>query len=107
MFVHLWLYVGLHGLERVSSLPGSSSSFMCVIVSWTQFTASCPPAIARLIAQSRSNCADRPACIHRELQMVKPKERNQRFVDAVMTIPKGTLYPMCGMNLAFDRYEAT
>lgn len=35
--------------------------------------------------------------------MVKPKERNTRFVDAVMTIPKGTLYPMCGMNLAFDR----
>lgn len=35
--------------------------------------------------------------------MVKPRERNTRFVDAVMTIPKGTLYPMCGMNLAFDR----
>lgn len=26
-----------------------------------------------------------------------------RFVDAVLTIPKGTLFPMCGMNLAFDR----
>ncbi|KAF2597495.1 hypothetical protein F2Q68_00007371 [Brassica cretica] len=25
------------------------------------------------------------------------------YVDAVMTIPKGTLFPMCGMNLAFDR----
>lgn len=36
-------------------------------------------------------------------QMVKPRERNQRYVDAVMTVPKGTLYPMCGMNLAFDR----
>lgn len=36
-------------------------------------------------------------------QMVKPRERNTRYVDAVMTIPKGTLYPMCGMNLAFDR----
>jgi hypothetical protein len=24
-------------------------------------------------------------------------------VDAVLTIPKGTLFPMCGMNLAFDR----
>jgi hypothetical protein len=35
--------------------------------------------------------------------MVKPKERNTKFVDAVMTVPKGTLYPMCGMNLAFDR----
>jgi len=32
-------------------------------------------------------------------QMVKPRERNTRFVDAVMTVPKGTLYPMCGMNL--------
>ena len=26
-----------------------------------------------------------------------------RFVDAVMTIPKNTLFPMCGMNLAFDK----
>lgn len=26
-----------------------------------------------------------------------------RFVDAVMTIPKGTLFPMCGMNLGFNR----
>jgi hypothetical protein len=38
------------------------------------------------------------------LQMVKPRERNTRYVDAVMTVPKGTLYPMCGMNLAFDRW---
>lgn len=36
-------------------------------------------------------------------QMVKPRERNTRYVDAVLTIPKGTLFPMCGMNLAFDR----
>ncbi|KAK9829843.1 hypothetical protein WJX72_008217 [[Myrmecia] bisecta] len=36
-------------------------------------------------------------------QMVKPRERNTRYVDAVMTIPKGTLFPMCGMNLAFNR----
>lgn len=36
-------------------------------------------------------------------QLVKPAERNTRYVDAVMTIPKGTLFPMCGMNLAFDR----
>lgn len=28
---------------------------------------------------------------------------SSRYVDAVMTIPKGTLFPMCGMNLAFDR----
>lgn len=26
-----------------------------------------------------------------------------RYVDAVLTIPKGTLFPMCGMNLGFDR----
>lgn len=26
-----------------------------------------------------------------------------RYVDAVMTLPKGILFPMCGMNLAFDR----
>jgi hypothetical protein len=26
-----------------------------------------------------------------------------RYVDAILTIPKGTLFPMCGMNLAFDR----
>ncbi|XP_057980937.1 probable UDP-arabinopyranose mutase 2 [Malania oleifera] len=36
-------------------------------------------------------------------QLVKPLERNTRYVDAVLTIPKGTLFPMCGMNLAFDR----
>ncbi|KAK4395733.1 UDP-arabinopyranose mutase 3 [Sesamum angolense] len=65
-------------------------------------------------------------------QLVKPRERNTRYeqalypnstfaafsvqdtdhiyiysflryVDAVMTVPKGTLFPMCGMNLAFDR----
>ncbi|EPS68143.1 hypothetical protein M569_06629, partial [Genlisea aurea] len=36
-------------------------------------------------------------------QLVKPRERNTRYVDSVMTIPKGSLYPMCAMNLAFDR----
>ncbi|KAK9995347.1 hypothetical protein SO802_020033 [Lithocarpus litseifolius] len=36
-------------------------------------------------------------------QLVKPRERSTRYVDAVMTIPKGTLFPMSGMNLAFDR----
>mmetsp|Transcript_16413 Transcript_16413/g.40949 ORF Transcript_16413/g.40949 Transcript_16413/m.40949 type:complete len:93 (+) Transcript_16413:505-783(+) len=35
--------------------------------------------------------------------MVKPRERNQRYVDAVLTISKVALYPMCGMNLALDR----
>ncbi|KAM1981558.1 hypothetical protein ACFX15_038038 [Malus domestica] len=36
-------------------------------------------------------------------QLGKPLERNTRYVDAVMTIPKGTLFQMCGMNLAFNR----
>uniref|UniRef100_A0A804U9H8 Glyceraldehyde 3-phosphate dehydrogenase NAD(P) binding domain-containing protein n=1 Tax=Zea mays TaxID=4577 RepID=A0A804U9H8_MAIZE len=36
-------------------------------------------------------------------QLVKPLERNTRYVDAILTIPKGTLFPTCGMNLAFDR----
>ncbi|KAJ8637361.1 hypothetical protein MRB53_011628 [Persea americana] len=36
-------------------------------------------------------------------QLVKPLERNKRYVDTVLTIPKGTLFPMCGMNLGFNR----
>ncbi len=36
-------------------------------------------------------------------QMVKPLEKNTRYVDAVLTVPHGCLYPMCGMNMAFDR----
>ncbi|XP_021806380.1 alpha-1,4-glucan-protein synthase [UDP-forming]-like [Prunus avium] len=36
-------------------------------------------------------------------QLANPLERNTRFVDAVLTIPKITLFPMCGMNLAFNR----
>lgn len=36
-------------------------------------------------------------------QLVKPRDRNMRFVDAVLTVPYGTLLPMCGMNLAFNR----
>lgn len=28
---------------------------------------------------------------------------HHRYVDAVLTIPKGTFFPMCGMNLAFNR----
>eukprot|EP01018_Ginkgo_biloba_P014308 Gb_37543 [translate_table: standard] len=35
-------------------------------------------------------------------QRLKPLERNTRYVDVVLTILKGTLFPMCGMNLAFD-----
>lgn len=34
-------------------------------------------------------------------QMVKPNWRNTKYVDVVQTIPYGTLFPMCGMNLAF------
>ncbi|GLJ17434.1 hypothetical protein SUGI_0303390 [Cryptomeria japonica] len=37
-------------------------------------------------------------------QLIKPREHNTRFVDLFLTIPKGTLFPMCGMNLAFDRW---
>ncbi|KAF9674347.1 hypothetical protein SADUNF_Sadunf10G0117900 [Salix dunnii] len=36
-------------------------------------------------------------------QLVKPLERNTRYVDTVLTVPKGTLFPMCGMNLGFNR----
>jgi reversibly glycosylated polypeptide/UDP-arabinopyranose mutase len=36
-------------------------------------------------------------------QMVKPNYRNTNYVDIVQTIPEGTLFPMCGMNLAFNR----
>ncbi|XP_063939726.1 probable UDP-arabinopyranose mutase 1 [Daucus carota subsp. sativus] len=35
--------------------------------------------------------------------LVKPSERNTRYVDAVMTLPKGALFPMCGINMGFDR----
>jgi hypothetical protein len=35
--------------------------------------------------------------------MVKPRERNTRYVDAVMTVPKNCLYSMSSLNLAFDR----
>ncbi|XP_020265913.1 UDP-arabinopyranose mutase 3-like isoform X2 [Asparagus officinalis] len=36
-------------------------------------------------------------------QLLNPLERNKRYVDVVMSISKGTLFSMCGMNLAFDR----
>lgn len=36
-------------------------------------------------------------------QLLKVHERNKRMVDAVVTIPKGTFYPMCSMNVAFNR----
>ncbi|KAG8366475.1 hypothetical protein BUALT_Bualt17G0083800 [Buddleja alternifolia] len=31
------------------------------------------------------------------------KDSACRYVDAVLTIPKGTIFPMCGMNLGFNR----
>jgi reversibly glycosylated polypeptide/UDP-arabinopyranose mutase len=36
-------------------------------------------------------------------QLLKPHERNKYLVDATVTIPHGTYYPMCSMNVAFDR----
>ena len=36
-------------------------------------------------------------------QLLKVSERNTRYVDATITIPHGVLYPMCSMNVAFDR----
>jgi reversibly glycosylated polypeptide/UDP-arabinopyranose mutase len=35
--------------------------------------------------------------------MVKPNWRNTKYVDIVQTIPYDTFFPMCGMNLAFNR----
>ena len=36
-------------------------------------------------------------------QLLKIAERNTKYVDAVVTVPHGVLYPMCSMNVAFDR----
>lgn len=36
-------------------------------------------------------------------QLLKVHERNERYVDAVQTVPKGVLYPLCSMNVAFNR----
>eukprot|EP00898_Chlorokybus_atmophyticus_P001195 jgi/Chlat1/2076/Chrsp17S02535 len=33
----------------------------------------------------------------------KPAEKSFRYVDATLTLPKGTLFSCCGMNLSFDR----
>lgn len=35
--------------------------------------------------------------------LLKAKERNQRYVDATITIPYKVLYPMSSVNVAFDR----
>jgi reversibly glycosylated polypeptide/UDP-arabinopyranose mutase len=36
-------------------------------------------------------------------QLLKIDERNERLVDMTLTVPRGVLYPMCSMNVAFDR----
>ncbi|KAI3746076.1 hypothetical protein L6452_08497 [Arctium lappa] len=36
-------------------------------------------------------------------QSLKPELRNSRYVDAVLTVPKSTMMPMSGINIAFDR----
>jgi len=36
-------------------------------------------------------------------QLFKVNERNTRFADVTLTIPHGVLYPMCSMNVAFNR----
>ena len=36
-------------------------------------------------------------------QLLKVNERNLRYVDATQTVPKGVLYPLCSMNVAFRR----
>jgi len=36
-------------------------------------------------------------------RMCKTLERNSRYVDAVLTVPKGSLFPMSARNVAFDR----
>jgi len=37
-------------------------------------------------------------------QLLKVKERNTRYVDATLTVPKGALYPLCSMNVAFNKH---
>ncbi|GMI94216.1 reversibly glycosylated polypeptide 5, reversibly glycosylated protein 5 [Hibiscus trionum] len=36
-------------------------------------------------------------------QALKARQRNSRYVDAVMTVPTGSLVPISGINIAFDR----
>ena len=36
-------------------------------------------------------------------QLLKVDEKNERYVDAAVTVPKGVLYPLCSMNVAFNR----
>eukprot|EP00253_Pinus_taeda_P008658 PITA_08658 len=37
------------------------------------------------------------------IQIRKLEEKNTQYVDAVMTVPNGALFPMSGINIAFDR----
>ena len=36
-------------------------------------------------------------------QLLKVSERNTRYHDMTLTVPKGSLYPMCSMNVAFNK----
>ena len=36
-------------------------------------------------------------------QLLKVSERNTRYHDVTLTIPRGVLYPMCSMNVAFNK----
>ena len=36
-------------------------------------------------------------------QLLKVSERNTNYADITQTIPKGVLYPMCSMNVAFNK----
>jgi len=36
-------------------------------------------------------------------QLLKVHERNRHYADATVTVPKGVLYPLCSMNVAFNR----
>ena len=36
-------------------------------------------------------------------QLLKVEERNEVYAATIVTVPKGMLYPLCSMNVAFDR----
>lgn len=36
-------------------------------------------------------------------QLLKPEERNTVYAPVTITIPHRVLYPMCSMNVAFNR----
>jgi reversibly glycosylated polypeptide/UDP-arabinopyranose mutase len=43
------------------------------------------------------------ARFHRTPQLLKVEEKNEVYAAATVTVPKGVLYPLCSMNVAFDR----